>query len=365
LSDRVAPPAPNSPGPASTTPRGPNARSIPTWARVVAGLLIAAVGLFIAFRRVDLAALGAALAGASWGWFLAAAAVTVLAVLIRAWRWQALLAPIEPVGVEPLFSATMIGYFGNGVLPLRLGELMRAAAIGRGVAGESGRGGKVDVSTALGSIAVERLLDVASALAVAALVVPFSGGLGGGVMAWSGAVALVIVAFGGLIWASRSPWVRRVVAARADAGTGGRLGTLLRSFLRGVLVLGEGPPPATMVIATVAIWVCYFAVVWMTARAAGIPLSWLESGMVLLATTVAVSVPAAPGYVGTYHAAVVLVAADWLGHPAAQAQAFAILSHASSWLPTVGIGALCLLRSSVDLRDVSRLGEERAAHIES
>ena len=168
--------------------------------RLAVGLLVAAAGLAIAFRRVDLRALGGALAEANWWWFGGAMAAVLVAIVVRAWRWQLLLAPIERVAVGPLFSATMIGYFGNGVLPIRLGELMRAVAIGR-------RGGRVDVSTALGSIAVERLLDVASALAVAALVVPFSGGFGGGVAAWSGAAMLVIAAFGGLLWASRSAWV--------------------------------------------------------------------------------------------------------------------------------------------------------------
>ena len=325
-------------------------RSFPIWARVVVGLLVAAAGLAIAFRRVDLAALGSALAGASWWWFAAAVATCVAAIVVRAWRWQLLLAPIERIGTGPLFSATMIGYFGNGVLPLRLGELMRAVAIGR-------RGGRVDVSTALGSIAVERLLDVASALAVAALVVPFSGGFGGGVAAWSGAAALVIGAFGGLLWASRSAWVRRLVS-RVESGGAGKLRELAGSFLRGLLILGEGPKLLPIGLATAVIWILYAASVWIAARAAGIPLSWFDSGLVLLATTVAVSVPAAPGYVGTYHAAIVLVTADVLGHPTAQAQAFAILSHASSWLPTVAIGALCLLRSSIKLGEVSRLGAE-------
>ncbi len=139
-----------------------------------------------------------------------------------------------------------------------------------------------------------------------------------------------------------------------------KLGRLVGSFLRGLLILGEGPKLLPIGISTAIIWALYVAAAWTAARAAGIPLSWLESGLVLLATTVAVSVPAAPGYVGTYHAAVVLVAADLLGHPTAKAQAFAILSHASSWLPTVVIGAICLLRSSMKLGEVTRLSEDPA-----
>jgi uncharacterized membrane protein YbhN (UPF0104 family) len=317
-------------------------------ARTIAGLALAIAGLLIAFRRLDLDALGTALRAASWPWFLAAAAATVLAVVVRAWRWRLLLAPIDRVGFGALFSATMIGYFGNGVLPLRVGELMRAAAIGR-------RGGKVDPPTALGSIAVERLLDVVSALAVAAIVVPLSSEWRGRAGAWTVPVAVVLLAATGLWWASRSPRARAALGALAARG--GRFGDLARSFLRGLLVLGEGPLILPILLQTIAIWLLYAANVWAAARAAAIPLDWLDTGLVLVATIVAVSVPAAPGYVGTFHAAVVLVAADLLGHSPASAQAFAILAHASSWLPTVAIGALCLVRSSMRLGEVTRVAD--------
>ena len=179
----------------------------------------------------------------------------------------------------------MVGYFGNGVLPMRLGELMRAVAIGR-------RGGRIDVSTALGSIAVERLLDVVSALAVAALVVPFSGGLSGGLAAWSGA-ALVIGAFGGLLWGL-------AIGVGAPAGVARRVERRLEAARARRIVPARPPHPrrgsklVPIGLATVVIWLLYGAAVWTAARAAGIPLSWLDTGLVLFATAVAVSVPAAP-----------------------------------------------------------------------
>jgi uncharacterized protein (TIRG00374 family) len=321
--------------------------TVAPWARILGGVLVAVIGLAIAFRGVDARALGAALREASWSWFAAAMAIVVLSILVRAWRWRFLLAPLERIGLEPLFSATMIGYFGNGVLPLRLGEVMRAAAIGR-------RGGRVDASAALGSIAVERLLDVVSALAVAVLVVPFSGGRGGGVAAWSGAAALVLAAVAALFWASRSKRLRLALAARAEASRGGRLSAIVQSFLRGLLILGDGPALVPIALLTVVIWLAYGANVWMAARACGIELDGIETSLVLVAAVVAVSVPGAPGYVGTFHAAVVLVTSDLLGYPVARAQAFAILAHASAWLPTVLVGAVCLLRSSV------RVGEAPA-----
>ncbi|HVR28902.1 MAG TPA: lysylphosphatidylglycerol synthase transmembrane domain-containing protein [Thermoanaerobaculia bacterium] len=332
-------------------PMGRRRRSPVAWAKTIGGLLIALAGLAVAFRRVDLEALRAALVQASWPWFAGAGALTVFAVAVRAWRWRLLLAPIDRVGLEPLFSATMIGYFGNGVLPLRLGELMRAVALGR-------RGTRVDTGAALGSIAVERLLDVASAVLLAALVVPLAGDSRVASGSRWGAVALVAAGFGGLVGASRSARVRAWLGTLA--GRGGRFGALARSFLRGLLTLGDMRLLPPIALQTAVIWLAYGVVTWMAARAAGISLTWLETGLVVVATTVAVSLPSAPGYVGTFHAAAVLVVGDLLGYAATPAQAFALLAHAASWLPTVAIGGLCLLQSSMRIDEVRGLARAEA-----
>lgn len=78
---------------------------------------------------------------------------------LRALRWKVILLPIKnPVKTSNLFWATMVGYFVNSLIPIRVGELTRAFLIDR--AEQTG------FSKTLSSIAIERLLDL---IAVATL----------------------------------------------------------------------------------------------------------------------------------------------------------------------------------------------------
>ena len=74
-----------------------------------------------------------------------------IAVLFRTLRWQYLLAPIKIVSVKTLYPIVVVGYMANNILPLRLGEIVRAYYVGE----------KENVSklASLATIAVERVLD--------------------------------------------------------------------------------------------------------------------------------------------------------------------------------------------------------------
>jgi hypothetical protein len=56
-------------------------------------------------------------------------------ILVRFWltalRWQLLLRPTKRIGIHRLFAITLIGFMANNVLPARLGEFVRAYALGR------------------------------------------------------------------------------------------------------------------------------------------------------------------------------------------------------------------------------------------
>src|SRR5690242_1640832 len=90
--------------------------------------------------------------------------------LFRAWRWEYLLRPVKrDLRFRNLFSAMMVGYMINNVLP-RAGEIARPYAIGK-LEG-------VSRSAAFGTVLMERIFDLLSFLVVIALVpVVYSGPL--------------------------------------------------------------------------------------------------------------------------------------------------------------------------------------------
>jgi uncharacterized membrane protein YbhN (UPF0104 family) len=107
-----------------------------------------------------------------------------------------------------------------------------------------------------------------------------------------------------------------------------------------------------LVILTLVLWILYYICTALVVIATGIEISWVAAGIVLIATTLAISIPAAPGYVGTYHAAAVYVLVNIFNAGLTESQAFAVLIHAVGFIPLVLIGFVYFLRSSIHFRDV-------------
>ena len=173
-------------------------------------------------------------------------------------------------------------------------------------------------------------------------------------VSWLPAALGILLATATLWRVSRSRALRRRLRAWSlpREGFPGRFRRLVGSFLEGLLVVGENPRTGTLLLQTTIQWLGYLAGVWMLGRGVGLPLSPLEVGTVMVATSLAISIPAAPGYVGTFHAANVLLLTEVLAYDPARAQTFAIISHAVSWVPSVILGAAALVREPVRLRDL-------------
>jgi uncharacterized protein (TIRG00374 family) len=94
--------------------------------QLVIGLACTLFFLAIAFYRVQLGAVSAALAGADPFWAAAAMLIYALNLALRAWRWQVILRPVAAIPYPIVARALLVGYGLNAVMPARLGELFRA-----------------------------------------------------------------------------------------------------------------------------------------------------------------------------------------------------------------------------------------------
>ncbi|MFN8564229.1 MAG: lysylphosphatidylglycerol synthase transmembrane domain-containing protein, partial [Anaerolineae bacterium] len=124
---------------------------------VVASLLAV---YFIISQMKDVGLMWSALRHADYGWVLVSMGVIVVGLFARGARWRALLGGALPF--VRAFSITNVSYLVNGVLPLRIGELARAylAAQVRP---------PVPILKSVGTIVVERLIDVLAVLIILAL----------------------------------------------------------------------------------------------------------------------------------------------------------------------------------------------------
>ena len=113
---------------------------------------ISLVGLFLAFRGEDLNLIALELKKVNKGGLYLASIILLMSCYIRAIRWKILIEPFGSISINKSLSATMIGYFGNGVLVFRLGELLKAYSISRN--------SEIKTTNLIGTVILERSLDL-------------------------------------------------------------------------------------------------------------------------------------------------------------------------------------------------------------
>lgn len=219
---------------------------------------------------------------------LGALALYAVATLMRGERWVRILHRSD-VRAErgDAYALVPIGYMGNNVLPARGGELLRTFLLG-------GRA-QATKRTILGTILAERVLD-AVALGVILVVLaanllhrlpkPHEAVLLGGAALLVLLVLAAVVAL--LRFRERLVFVLRALAPMAAP---------TRQLL--------SPLGAVLLFVSLLIWLVEASVYIAVGHAAGISLG-LQDGLAVVAfTNAAALIPAAPGYIGTYDAAVI------------------------------------------------------------
>ncbi len=313
----------------------------------IVGLVLSLGGLWVAFRGFKFQEFLNYLNEANWIYVFFAMLVLVGSVWIRSLRWKHILEPVKLFHIKPLYEATMIGYFGNGVLPFRLGELLRAFAVSRT--------DQITSSAVFGTIILERLLDLIS-LSILMIITLFLSPL----MEWSIVVltGLIITSSGGFLFIfwlgkSHSQIHNRVVHWKIFNNImGQKFLKIINQLATGLTAIQRTHHFAEMLLCTLILWLMYVLSVYTIIQATGILLSWVDACVILVATTLAIAVPSAPGYVGTYHAAAVYILVNVLRISQIEAQAFAIISHAVAYFPLILIGFYYFLRNSIQIKDL-------------
>ena len=315
------------------------------------GLAISAVFLFLAVRNIHWPDVWAAWRRARLDLLVAGTVLLVVGWGIGAVRWRILLAPAPGLRMQDAFGYIMIGYLANTVLPLRLGDLVRATLVGRRR--------RLGVSRALGSLALERVLDLLTLIGITLLValmmkIPPAIQKTVATLAVGGLVALLFL-FVLALHQEKLPRVTALLARIMPHVLAERVITLIRNFSDGAAVLRR---PAGLISAwTLSLlgWgvagIC--AMTWI--RAFHLEVPWQGAFFVLIMVNLGSAIPSSPGYIGVYHYLAVLALSLWTPDRNATL-AYAIGTHALNMLANVGFGSFYLSRAGVSLRSLRAEG---------
>lgn len=241
----------------------------------IAVSVVALAGVVWWFSRQDMPALPSFEEAA--GPLAGAVALYLVATLLRGERWHRLLGHGTR---RDAYALTTVGYMGNNALPARAGDVMKAML--------TAHHGGVARRHAFGTLVAERLLDaVALGLVFAGVVV--AGDLPLGLSSTTVLALGAGIAVAAALLLALAPRARGLIA-----------GLLAPS--RALL----GPRGAALLGLSVVLWLAEAAVYAVLGSVAGLSLSLADGMYVMALANIAAMVPAAPGYIGTFDAAVVL-----------------------------------------------------------
>jgi uncharacterized protein (TIRG00374 family) len=305
-----------------------------------------------------------------WPYLAGYTALLAVTHFCRAWRWNNLL---EPIGVRldggRLLAISSVGFMAILALPARLGEFVRPALIRQR--------GKVSAAAALGTVAVERIVDglLVSVFVFGALFARRGPDAPGWMMptAWT---ALGVFAAAALFLVSALRWPERAIKfavsmtliRRFSPTLATKLEEKLESMIRGFLVLKDARNFIRFLAWSIAYWGANGLSLWVLARGFGIDLPLAAAFAVMGLVAVGITLPNSPGLTGQYQwfagLGLGLYLSDTVMRSSGQAFTHALWGLQVLWY--MGIGALALASRHVSFAEVveSRhvLDEEGADH---
>lgn len=268
---------------------------------LIVGLLISAVFIYLAFRRVRLGEIYFSLKNANYLLILPNMALVIISMVIRAERWKYLLEPVSRFRMKQLFPSVMIGFMANNILPARLGEVVRAYSLG--VKSGNSR------SSIFASVVMERVFDSLTLLAMFWLVIlfiPFPD-----TVKRFGLITLVlniaVILFLIILRLKTVFLIKMALKALFFLPNGllARLDDVMRKFAEGLNVFRSPRLLIGVLSWSIILWLITALSNYFVFMAFGIYPSVAASFILLLFVAAGVMLPSAPGFVGVFQAATI------------------------------------------------------------
>jgi len=344
--------------------------------RIWVGLAVGILIMYLLLRNVDFAELRGHMHDIKLIPFALSIALFMSSFVSRAFQWKYVLPERQTTHIRHLFTAMMIGFAGNFVLPARAGEFIRAGVLSR-------REG-IPFTTSFASVMVTRVFDglcficlFVTTLFVLQLDEPLTIPAGRFMAepfeisperltlaaAIIAATFLIAAACAAAMYVLRERATRlvefmlRPMSVKLSEWVAHKLAT----FIDGFTVFGHGGRIARSLGFTVITWVMVVTSVYplIVAFPMGVRLPWWTVLAVASLVNLGVMIPLSPGFIGTFH--ICVVASLKLSNPAIDydvAIAFALILHAAQLILIVLAGVVSLWVENVPLTDLQQASVE-------
>lgn len=262
--------------------------------KILMGFIFSAILIFLTLRQINFKESFELIKNANYYILIPGIIVYAMTYVLRSVRYYFMLSPIKKTPVFKNFPYTMLGFFMNNIIPLRIGEIIRAKVTGERLG--------VSRSSVLGTIVIERLIDVIIFVLfffVIMAVIPFPEFIKKSFYV-CGAVfgAVLVVLF--LISKNETKALSIITKIPMPEKIKGIFIKFLNKFAAGLIILRKPKIFCAAFIISVLIWVSESFFLVLTASSCGIDISILGGIFVVIIIGIGAIIPTAPGYIGAF-----------------------------------------------------------------
>jgi conserved hypothetical protein len=320
--------------------------------KVILGILISIISIvlvYLSVREINLQDVSRALKKIQFSYVIFFILLVILMQWLRSYRWGVILQPMEKIDQFSLFSVTCVGFLAIAAIPARIGELARPYLIAKR--------STIKMSSALGTILVERVLDGFSVLTIAVVVLFYTDLPSWMIISSVLFFSLTVVIFCcilGLIWRrEKALKIINKILGKFPGKFAHKIDELIHHFIDGFQVITNIKFLLYLFFLSALVWLLDVLAIYILFLAFGFTLPVMASFVVMIILIVGIAIPTAPGYIGNWHLACVL-GLSFFGLAEAEALSFAVVYHFLSIALVVVLGVIFLPFNKFSISDMKK-----------
>ena len=316
--------------------------------KLIFGIVLGIVLIYFSVRGIDFNETLLYLKKIQLGYAALSLFFIVLMQALRSYRWGVILQPIERIDQFTLFAVTSVGFLAISAIPARIGELARPYLISKK--------SSIKMSSAFGTIIVERVLDSLSVLTITIAVLLLqdlpSWMIKSGILFF--AITVLIIAFIIVLVWQRETAVKIIdrILQLLPGKLAQKVMSVIHHFIDGFQVITDVKRLLYLLFLSMVVWVVDAAVIYSMFLAFGFDLPLLAAFVIMVILIAGIAIPTAPGFIGNWHYACIL-GLGLFGIAKPEALAFALVYHFLSMLVVVVLGASFLPFNKFSISDLT------------
>jgi len=291
--------------------------------KIIIALIISVVCISYALKDFNYILFINSLKNANYSYLVVSVLFLIFIIFLRSIRWRFLFT--KEIDINDLYKSQLIGYMGNNILPLRMGELLKAYYLEKK--------SKISKYEVIGTVILERVLDLVGLVLLFFILLNFS------LFELIDSIYITII-YSILIFTLVSMFASYKLNKKKKFKGKNNILLIFNDVISGFSSINKSNFLLS-ILYSILIWISYAVVVFLVQESMYLDLNFIQCVLILFLSSIVLMVPSMPGNIGTFEGAVVYTLLlfgieDNFG--------FAFILHAVSFIPYTLLGLYYLIK---------------------